>query len=386
MAVQPYNYANTLSNVESIRGQRNANALAEQRYSMNEQANALSQQQLSDEQKKQFATVMVQAAQYGLQSNQPKAFIEKNYPQLVQLAGPEWGSLDDNGVKSKLQEAIGHFGPVAGIGPAQPKERGLINTVGPDGTPVRGEDVPGARVYTPPEKPQPRFRAMNPQEIKSYGLPDGSSAQINDTTGQIQVLNNPAASGAAAARGTFKNVQALRKEFDNLPEVKNYKLVLPLFNRAANAPPTRAGDLSIIYALGKMFDPGSVVREGELVMAGNTAPWLTNLVSKANSQLTGEGALSKDTRAAIIEALKGQMDSLRQPYEQERQRFSDYADENGWEPSSVVGKATPSEAFGDGGPGAPPPVAQSPQPQQEVTATGPNGQKLVLRNGQWVPQ
>src|SRR6185436_7823162 len=175
MAVQPYNYANTLSNVESIRGQRNANALAEQRYSMNEQANALSQQQLSDEQKKQFATVMVQAAQYGLQSNQPKAFIEKNYPQLVQLAGPEWGSLDDNGVKSKLQEAIGHFGPVAGIGPAPiPEEKFSApqEYLGPDGKPgvyqIGGSGKPRqVEGLSPIPKPTPAGESYDPQSVEN---------------------------------------------------------------------------------------------------------------------------------------------------------------------------------------------------------------------------
>jgi hypothetical protein len=39
-----------------------------------------------------------------------------------------------------------------------------------------------------------------------------------------------------------------------------------------------------------------------------------------------------------------------------------------------------------GGNTSQPAVAAPDQPaQQEITATGPNGQKIVLRNGQWVP-
>lgn len=369
-----------------IRNQLGQQSIQQNQQAMQQNQQAMQQNQaaLSEDQQRKVATRLMQAAQYGIQSPSPKAFIEQNYPELAQAAGAQWQAADDNAVRAQLQDLVGKFGPQAGVGPAQPKERSLINTVGPDGKPVRGEDVPGASVYVAPEKVPPRFRAMNPQELKSYGLPDGTAAQINDTTGQIQVVNKPPDASGAGARGTFRNIQGLRKEFDGLPEVKNYKMVLPLFQRAATAPPTRAGDLSIIYALGKMFDPGSVVREGELILAQNTAPWLTNLVSKANSQLSGEGALSPETRAAIVESLKGQMESLRQPYDQERERFAGYADENGWEPAQVVGKATPGEAFGAGGPGgANAPAA--PTAPVEQTATGPNGQKLALRNGKWVP-
>lgn len=154
---------------------------------------------------------------------------------------------------------------------------------------------------------------------------------------------------AAAERKTdagpsMRDVTSLRKEFESTDAAKNYRAVLPLYNRAKTAPNSRAGDISLIYALGKMFDPTSVVREGELVLAQNAAPWLVKMASQANSQLTADGQLNPQTRAMIMEALKGQVDSFRIPYDQERERYSQYATEYGIDPFKVVGKDA-AEAF-----------------------------------------
>ncbi len=135
------------------------NALAGRRADMQERQFQREETALNDEQKKQFATIMVQAAQYGMQSPTPKAFIEKNYPQLAQLAGPEWQALDDNGVKAKLQESMGVFGPMAGIGPQQPKgaSGALYKVIGKDGKPVYGdaESARGQPVYEAPRNDEP---------------------------------------------------------------------------------------------------------------------------------------------------------------------------------------------------------------------------------------
>lgn len=173
---------------------------------------------------------------------------------------------------------------------------------------------------------------------------------------------------------TFRDTQALRKEFEGMQAVKDYRLVLPLYERAKTAPNTRAGDISVVYALGKMFDPGSVVREGEITLSQNAAPWVRAIVSKANSQLTGEGAIDKETRADIMQALQGQVSALAAPYDQERQRYEGYAKDNGWDPSSVVGTNVPSDAFG-GQQGAPKPMSP------EEAAKLPSGTQFIGLDG-----
>jgi hypothetical protein len=198
-----------------------ANMLGQQRLRLNEQESQQRQQALSEEQKRTFATKMVQAAQYGIQSQQPKAFIEQNFPELAQLAGPKWATADDNTVRASLQDAIGKFGPVAGVGPA-PQAQKFVTKPGPRGSviqenPLTGEQrqVVGPDNTQPSGSANPQFRAMNPQEIAKYGLPVGSSAQINDTTGQIQVLNKP----SVAPQQTAAERKAVLEAKVKLPRV-----------------------------------------------------------------------------------------------------------------------------------------------------------------------
>lgn len=244
-----------------------ANRLGQQLLQINEQESRQSQQALSEEQQRAFATKMVQAAQYGIQSQQPKQFIEQNYPELAQLAGSKWATADDNTVRASLQDAIGKFGPVAGVGPA-PQAPRFISKPGPRGSIIQENPATGEqRQVVGPDNTQPsgaanaRFRAMNPQEISTYGLPPGSSAQINDTTGQIQVLNKP----SVAPQQTAAERKAVLEAKVKLPRV--------------NAAIRRAERLDqAIGAIGKntFFDGGpldakalSATKDGREVMAAS---------------------------------------------------------------------------------------------------------------------
>jgi len=162
-----------------------------------------------------------------------------------------------------------------------------------------------------------------------------------DPSTTFRPLGEPAKTG-----GGMKEATTLRKEFDALPAVKDYRQVITLYQRAANAPNTRAGDLSIVYALGKIFDPGSVVREGELQLAQDAAPWLKKIVGQAQSQIKGTGGLLPEVRAELLDAMKGQVTSVGEQYAQTRSQYDEYAKNYGIDPSLVIGKdptpATPA--------------------------------------------
>lgn len=282
----------------------NANATPDQyaRIGRSDVSNALVNQERYGEEKKQAAAGRLFLAAQWVNSapqGQTKAFIEQNFPELVQHAGPQWATATDDQVRQQLQGIAAKFGAQAGVAPA-PQPVKWVEKKGPRGSIIQENPLTG--------------------EQRQVIGPDNSQP-------------NPNASGSR----TYRDIQSLRKEFDSQQAVKDYKLVLPLYQRAKTAPDTRAGDISVIYALGKMFDPGSVVREGELVLSQNAAPWLQKLTSNANSQLTGEGALAPELRADILKALDGQVQALRAPYQMERERFAGYADENGWQPGQVVG-------------------------------------------------
>lgn len=204
---------------EKARGYQNI--LREQAIEQNTQESQQRQQTFTEEQQRKFATTMVQAAQYGLQSQTPKAFIEQNYPQLVQLAGPQWEQLDDNGVKQKLQDAIGHFGPMAGIGPAQPQEPGpLEQYIGDDGSPVFGtrREAIGRRPY---DKPPQVVQQFTPVQT------DVGIGSFNSRTGQVTPTGvkaapkepKPPSETDKKARVLLASMENAEKDIANLKDV-----------------------------------------------------------------------------------------------------------------------------------------------------------------------
>ncbi len=212
------------------RQQYQANALNQQLGQQRYEQNALSQSRETEDrgrvQQKEFATQMVQAAQYGIQSANPKKFIQENYPQLAQAYGPDWATASDEKVRAGLQDAIGKFGPMAGIGPAVPKPDEPF-TLSEGQTRYGRDGRPIASVAPKPEKEPYSFRAMRPDEIKAYGLPPGTAAQINERTGQINVLPGTAGGnisegerGAANYYGRMKEAEKLLTDF--VPSIPQY--------------------------------------------------------------------------------------------------------------------------------------------------------------------
>lgn len=105
-------------------------------------------------------------------------------------------------------------------------------------------------------------------------------------------------------------VTALRKEYNDLPAVKLYQAALPIFESVQNSPDTKAGDLDLIYAVGKILDPGSVVREGEMILVTKSGSPAQRVTGYMNS-LRGRGQLPPEQRKELREMLAGRMESMR---------------------------------------------------------------------------
>jgi hypothetical protein len=346
---------------DDAQANRTQNALAQQRYRANEQS-------LNDEQKTQFAKIMVTAAQYGIQSQNPKAFIEQNYPELAQLAGPQWAQLDDNGVRMKLQDAMGKFGPLAGIGPA-PRPIKYEQRQGPRGSIIQvNPETNEQRQVVGPDNTQPstgtaRFRAMKPDEISSYGLPAGSSAQINDTTGQIQVLNKP----SVAPQQTAAERKAVLEAKVKMPRVSAAIRRAERLDRA-------------VQAVGKntLMDGGPLdakalqyTKDGREVMAA-AAQLMPEL--QALTRVPGIGSQSDlEARLAALALPSLEFD----PETNARSMAELHA--------FIQDLKAAYETIATGGAAQDVPDEAGPAAVSEPTATGPNGQKVVFRNGQWQP-
>jgi len=142
-----------------------------------------------------------------------------------------------------------------------------------------------------------------------------------------------------------ERIQSLRKEFNDVPEVKNYRTVLPIIESARNAPNTAAGDIDLIYAVGKIMDPNSVVREGEL-----------NLVIKAGSpiqrfqgqvaNIAGGGRLPPSQRQQLMTILDSRVGQAETAYNNAVNLYTRSAQSEGLPVDQII-QVTPTRRAGD---------------------------------------
>lgn len=133
----------------------------------------------------------------------------------------------------------------------------------------------------------------------------------------------------------------LRKEFDNLPEVKSFRTIngqgaqiLRLYRK-----PSAQNDIAMIFSYMKMLDPNSVVREGEFATAQNAAgipDRLRNLYNKAQDGTR----LNPEQRRAILSSANDVKTSARQVYNDRASQFRAYASDYG---ASADRVAAPSQ-------------------------------------------
>lgn len=133
-----------------------------------------------------------------------------------------------------------------------------------------------------------------------------------------------------------QNSTDLRKEFDQLPEVKNYKQALPAYKAIEDAASrnTTASDINIVYGLAKLYDPNSVVREGEYATVANS-PNIPDKVKGWAQYLSGGGRLTPAVKKQIIAEAQGRMGTFENEYVNSRNNYSDIAKRSQADPTLV---------------------------------------------------
>lgn len=129
----------------------------------------------------------------------------------------------------------------------------------------------------------------------------------------------------------------LRKEFDSLPEVRDFKDVDVAYKKIQGAAKnvSAAGDLSLIFAYMKMLDPGSTVREGEFANAQNAGGVDDKAKAAYNNVLNGQ-RLTESQRADFLGQAKGLYEAQRQQYSAAAQRYRGLAEKQKMAPDDVA--------------------------------------------------
>jgi len=154
----------------------------------------------------------------------------------------------------------------------------------------------------------------------------------------------------------------LRKEFAALPEVKAFKEVVPVLEGARKAPNSSQGDIALIYAVGKIMDPESVVREGEMnliIKSGSPSERISGMVN----YLGGGGRLTPGARANLLKMLDTAVGERTKMYDAARQSYGTVAQRIGI-PQEMV-------------------FAEIPRPQAGAPAPDPGGIPRVTNDAEY---
>ncbi|MBO9580333.1 MAG: hypothetical protein J7498_05530 [Sphingobium sp.] len=146
----------------------------------------------------------------------------------------------------------------------------------------------------------------------------------------------------------FDNVATLRKEFNALPQVREYTSVMPLLMAGLQTAPNPQGDNALIYAYAKIMDPGSVVRESEGESAANTAGFFAAQAEKIKKNLGWSDARGLPAGAAqgLRDEMNRKVAQMAKTYGVERARYQEMAKRQNFDPNDVVGQS-PAAPFID---------------------------------------
>ena len=162
---------------------------------------------------------------------------------------------------------------------------------------------------------------------------------------QADSAGNEAERNAAAGKISMD----LRKEFRGLQPVKDFETAIPRIKAAQSAPDNGFGDLQLIYNVGKLLDPNSVVREGELALTIAANSPIQRILGTSRFSIDGGGRLTPQARKQIVGMLEGVVGEYQNSYNRDYDQYASYAQESGLDPEKVVGKRIVYESPKKGG-------------------------------------
>lgn len=189
-------------------------------------------------------------------------------------------------------------------------------------SPTYGQATAGAAIQ----------KQQSPDSIAS----NATSEANNRRSTAASYANAQAVRDAASITTGFKNETDLRKEFEGLPEVKNYKQAYPAYASIVDAAKrnTTQSDINIVYGLAKLYDPTSVVREGEYATVANS-PNIPEKVKGYAQYLAGGGRLSEETKKQILAEAKGRIGSYEGEVRKSKTSYEGIAKKRGMDPANV---------------------------------------------------
>lgn len=197
------------------------------------------------------------------------------------------------------------------------------------------------------------------ETVRSNRVQEGQGAARLGLEGQrVQLARQSAArAGDGVSKATKATEANLRKEFNALPDVKNYRTVATqaaAVKRLAAAPPSANGDIAMVYAVMKSYDPTSVVRETEFATAQNASGVPDKIRNAYNKALNGQ-RLNPKQRAEMARTVSSFADTYKQRFDTVANEYRSYASDYSGNPDRVV--TVPQEQVAPPAPAKRPPLS-----------------------------
>lgn len=146
-----------------------------------------------------------------------------------------------------------------------------------------------------------------------------------------------------AGTETFEHENTLRNDFQTVEGVGNYLRVLPMFGSAVQAADNPVGDMQIITAWAKTYDPTGTVRDQDVEISEAAQSYIDR-IRATPSYWTGDGRLRPDVRRNFMLEIRNRGAMFAQQYNAARDDAIRAARAHGLDPTRVVG-SHPAEQF-----------------------------------------
>jgi hypothetical protein len=222
-------------------------------------------------------------------------------------------------------------------------------TYGINNDTMKVEEIPGSTFSPKPQAPRnvqyetfTEGTGLNTKEVKYQINPDGTRIKVSEGSKFAPIRPE---SDSAKDTLKFNKTSKLRDEFSSLPETKAWNVIQPILVSVRDAAKDNSGgsDLNLIYGMGKVMDPNSVVREGELQLAASTGSLGQQLQGYYKSIVNG-GRLSPTVKKDLLAQIESRARPQQMLYENTKKRYTSIAQRNNLNPEDLFVEGITSPA------------------------------------------
>lgn len=185
------------------------------------------------------------------------------------------------------------------------------------------------------------LNSRSPEYLSSLKVMEDFYKTANEKALSEQ-YKNPAFAGSAY----IEQANKLRNDFESNKDVQTFNILGQAYSNIKSAlqTPGREGDVALIYALMKIFDPNSVVRESEYAMAaaGRGAP---EAVTGAFNKVMGGGTLLPKEREQFRKVVENMIQAQQGRYDVKKNFYTSIAKRYGIDPEHIITPSDPNNSY-----------------------------------------